>query len=265
MDLKKQFRPTKEKIIYALLLLAVSLAINISAVLVDRGYISLSDFYKHVGSLEGQILYPSETIVFVLSRLDMFGLHTIAILLTFFLVAYVFGCFTSGDRRWFERAGIVVLYLVTFMIISYLMYSLLVVYNETDGRSCNVDSDCSYDCQYGSYNKYVYMRLINPEQYNYLCLVYAPVCINGRCSTIYYKEAKIPEDCERFANDFEKSACYGVVAEKLDSPELCEKIKYSKSMEDTCYNNLAIRLRNITLCYKIDDESDRMHCIGALQ
>ena len=66
--------------------------------------------------------------------------------------------------------------------------------------------------------------------------------------------------CDNLPNLYYKDVCYHELAEKINDPEICEKISSGNYVRDVCFSNIAIEIGNADLCERISSEGSKAHC-----
>jgi len=215
--LKEFFKPTQRKVFNAFILAVVFIFIVIIILMMPN---SIQNYFS-----------------FILSPLLLF--FSIPFYFIFFILIflpYIFGCYISKKKKW--AVGIV-LYLITSLILSGIVFYGINSYNERFGLFCEVDSDCHY-----IHGKSVGINYISLDDLDSLSRLFAtsdsviggyPVaCKNGRCGIFYPNDARSIEDCERPGWwGIPKSECYHSLTKRLNDTSLCNNLEEGR-LRDYC-------------------------------
>lgn len=212
-DWKNFFKPNKEKIIWSIILTISLMILSMSPLA-----ILFSVFYFATSVLSNLFFH--------------FGLNYFYISITFLiLIAYPFGCYITVKKK--KIAGIL-FYFLTIIAITFVAYSLIDLYNNHYGKTCEIDSDCSFNCGEGSYNdKYFSLKspFIIVDCYGQI----ASFCNNNQCETFDPINVKSIGECERITNVYSQEGCYYYLAKKNNDSTLCEKIVENKiHLKENC-------------------------------
>lgn len=149
-------------------------------------------------------------------------------IIIFVLVSYPFGCYIAKNRKWLKG---IVFYLITFIIVSVGITFTIFGYNEVFGRSCNTDFDCKFICGAEGVNER-FIHLKDPFVHRD-CRPSVAICKNNKCRALP-SGAESPEDCARAEQRRPGigDMCYHMLAWKLKDISLCEKINENRLRED---------------------------------
>jgi len=161
------------------------------------------------------IIFP-----FYFPMLLFYNIPNYLTIIIFILVSYPFSCYIAKSKKWVKGYF---LYLATFIIISAAIVLAISFYNDSFGRSCNTDSECNFICGAGAVNnKFIHLK----DPFTLIdCRFTVAICENNECKTFVPEDANTTEDCERITQEYGKSLCYYFLAKKLREKSLCDKIE----------------------------------------
>lgn len=234
---KSFFKPNKEKIIWSIILAITLIILTMSpiAIIFMVFYFAnsvLSNLFFHFG-----VNYFYLSIIFLI------------------LMAYPFSCYISVKKK--KIKGILS-YFLTIIVITFVAYSLIDSYNNHYGKTCEVDSDCSFSCGEGSHNN-KYFSLKSPFVMVDCFGQIASFCNNNQCESFDPKDVKNMEDCKRISNS--RNECYKNSAEAQNNFTICNEINDS-SIKNSCFTSIASKQNNSNICYNIYDNSTKEECIS---
>jgi len=205
MGVKEFFKPTKGKILITFVaVMSFFVLIGIFCLFFKKSVCYFLFF--------NELFEPMMTLLYILPGFSLFIL---------ILLAYSISCFRFKSKKMWLLSAIFAI--MIFIGISHLIFYGIQIYDEnynaTNYNYCDTDSDCSYSCPKPS-NPFM-TPACEPAYF---------VCENNRCVTLEIKDVK---DCERLQHDaFGQTTCYTNLANKLNDPELCNKIEDEKFKEN---------------------------------
>lgn len=223
---KEFLKPSKEKILSSILLLAIVIILVWFMHFLNSSDSTRDNIISIIILLpfQGLLLLFYESFFPILIAYKFLSLSTFLLTILFSIIllslTYVFGCYINRSKKTIKG---LVLYVVAFLLIFTAIFILIEgVYNPLFGRSCNIDTDCHYNWDVGSFNLR-YIRLSNPFLPHPSISHMHAICENNRC-TILDEKTTSEEYCE-IRDGLKKGICYLYLARNLDDPNLCDKIE----------------------------------------